>query len=445
VRGTEGRRILPGRPVKILAAAIPAVLYLVFLLATLPSVPFHPDEATYIFMSRDWDRIFTLGPLSICWNASGQSDPLQAERERDGPLTRYTIGAARALGGMAATDSNWDWSADWEQNLRRGALPSAALLFLARIPQVLLLFLAVLLMARIGWRVGGGVGAVSAGVLLAVNSQALLHGRRAMSEAGLLFGMILVIAVLLEQKRESSPALRMLLFPLLAGAALALAVSAKYSALLMAPVALAGMFLYADSAMPRRLVLGGLLRTLVLIFGFAAVFLTLDPVFWCNPFGAFSAAVVERGRLLGEQIAALQTAGPRSVLQSPILRVLALPYELFLAPPAVWDIPNYAAQTAAAEQAYLAQPLNTLTAGGILSAVFAVLAGAGLIVSVVRLFRKQADAPSILVLIWTACVLIGILVGVPILWQRYYLPLIPVSAALAAVAVSAMPKVNRQD
>jgi hypothetical protein len=45
------------------------------------------------------------------------------------------------------------------------------------------------------------------------------------------------------------------------------------------------------------------------------------------------------------------------------------------------------------------------------------------------------DLSGVLLWIWTASVLIGILVGVPILWQRYYLPLIPVCAALSAIAI----------
>ncbi len=67
--------------------------------------------------------------------------------------------------------------------------------------------------------------------------------------------------------------------------------------------------------------------------------------------------------------------------------------------------------------------------------MFAVLVFAGLIVAAVRLARKQADAGLILLAIWTASVLFGILLGVPILWQRYYLPLVPVCAALSAYTV----------
>ncbi len=422
----------------ILAAGVSACAYLYFLLATVPSVPFHPDEGTYIYMSRDLDRILSLGPLSVCWSVEKKSDPLQTERERDCPLARYAIGLARGAAGLPVTASNWDWSADWDQNLRQGAVPPDSLLAAARIPQALLLFLSVLLAARLGGRLGGGAGAIAAAVLFGLNSQVLLHARRAMSESVLLFGMILTVAVLMEQKREDGRGMRAIGFPLLSGAALALAASAKYSGLLLVPVVLTGMFFFTGGSSPRGLFLRGAGRCGVMALGFLAVFFALNPVFWCDPAGTLSAVIAERQRLMGEQLAALRSAAPGGMLGTPGLRLLAVPYQLFIAPLAFWDIPNYAAQTAAAERAYLLQPLNALTNGGLLPAVFALLVFAGLILFILRVFRKQPDFSSILLLIWFGSLLMGILIGIPILWQRYYLPLIPAGAVLSAGAVGAI-------
>jgi 4-amino-4-deoxy-L-arabinose transferase-like glycosyltransferase len=423
-----------GRAAVYLLAGLPAVLYLFFLLATLRSVPFHPDEATYIYMSRDWGRIFTHGPLSICWTGAGDSDPLQTERERDCPLTRYAI----AAGGRPAVVSNWDWSASWYQNLARGAVPSDYMLFLARIPQALFLFFTVLLMARIGWGLGGGMGAITAAVLFGLNSQILLHGRRAMSEAALLFGMVLVIAVLMEQKREWSRGIRMIGLPLLAGAALALAALAKYSGLLIAPVALAGMFVYTGESAPMKIFLRGIARCGVLILGFLAVFFVSNPVFWCDPAGTLSAVVAERSRLMADQVQALRSAAPMAVLDSIPIRLLAPFYEWFVAPPAVWEIPNYAANTSAAELAYFAQPLHSLTMGGVGSGLAAVLGLFGLGWAAAKGMRKSIDPGQLIAVFWFLTVFLGILIGVPILWQRYYLPLIPAGAALSAGAVGSI-------
>jgi 4-amino-4-deoxy-L-arabinose transferase-like glycosyltransferase len=428
-------------PLKRIVYFLLGALYLVFLLATLSSVPFHPDESTYIFMSRDLDRILAAGPLSICWTAGDESDPLQVERERDCPLARYAIGLSRLTGGLPATISNWNWSADWEQNLGQGAVPSEGLLLAARIPQALLLFLAVLLMARIGGWLGGEAGAVSAAVLLALNSQILLHARRAMSEAGLLFGMVLVIAVVLEQKESAGKILRGVLFPIGVGVALALAASAKYSGLLMALPALSGMFLGFREDSLRRTLLRGLARSGVMALGFLLVFLALNPVYWCNPLATLLAVIAQRQSLLAAQVNALRTAAPGLVLDSFPLRLLAVPYQLFIAPLAFWDVPNYAQITADSQQAYLSNPLDTLTSGGILPLLWCVLSLGGLALALGRGARRGGDGRLRILIVWFLSVFGGIVFGVPILWQRYYLPLIPVCAALSAVAIAAL--VNR--
>ena len=55
-----------------------------------------------------------------------------------------------------------------------------------------------------------------------------------------------------------------------------------------------------------------------------------------------------------------------------------------------------------------------------------------------RFLRRGSDTAWLLALIWFLCVFFGIVAGVPILWQRYYLPLIPAGAALSAGAVGAI-------
>jgi 4-amino-4-deoxy-L-arabinose transferase-like glycosyltransferase len=440
----DGRTIRRPFPLKRILYPLLGIFYLGFLLGTLSSVPFHPDEATYIYMSRDLDRILAARPVSICWNPARPTDPLQVERERDAPLTRYTIGIARALAGITATTSNWNWTADWTQNLLQGAVPSNALLLAARLPQALLLFLTVLLMARLGWHLGGEAGAVSAAALLAFNSQILLHARRAMSEGALVFGMVLVMVVVLDMKGRRSPLVRGIIFPLLAGVALAIAASAKYSGLLVAPPALAGMFLGDRDAPLRKTVLRGMARSGVMALGFLLVFLAINPVYWCHPLAALSAAIAQRQSLLAAQVNALRTAAPGLVLDSFPLRLLAVPYQLFIAPLAFWDIPNYAQITAASEYSYLSNPINTITSGGILPPAWCVLSLAGLALVVARGVRRGSDGRLRVLGVWFLSVLAGILAGVPILWQRYYLPLIPVCAALSAVAVAGLTDIARR-
>jgi 4-amino-4-deoxy-L-arabinose transferase-like glycosyltransferase len=259
-----------------------------------------------------------------------------------------------------------------------------------------------------------------------------------MSESGLLFGMILVVAVLTEQRKNAGSLFRQAGRPLMAGAALAVAVSAKHSGLLMVPVALAGLF-WVDREPPvRRMLFLGAVRAGVMLLAFLAVFLALNPVYWCDPFGTLSAVVSERQRLLGEQVQAMRIAAPMSVLDSLPIRLMAPLYEWFIAPPAFWDIPNYSEITAAAEKAYLAQPLHSLTTNPIGSLVSTVLALFGLGWAVARSNRRGEGSAWPVAPVWFVCVFFGIIAGVPILWQRYYLPLIPAAAALSAGAVGSI-------
>jgi 4-amino-4-deoxy-L-arabinose transferase-like glycosyltransferase len=111
---------------------------------------------------------------------------------------------------------------------------------------------------------------------------------------------------------------------------------------------------------------------------------------------------------------------------------------MFVAPAAFWDIPNYAQMTAASEHAYLSNPFNALTSGGILSLLWCVLSLSGLALAVVRGARRGGDGRMRILLVWFLSVFGGIVIGVPILWQRYYLPLIPLCTALSAVAIAAI-------
>jgi 4-amino-4-deoxy-L-arabinose transferase-like glycosyltransferase len=415
-----------------------AVLYLGWLLAGLRDVPFHPDETTWIYMSRDLDRLITRGPASLCWQPELAGNPLQTERERACPLPRFLIGAARRLDGQPAVASDWNWIKSWDENSAQGALPTIDELITARIPQALLVFLSTLLMIRIGWRLGGWPGAVTAAVLFGLNSQMLLHGRHAMSEASLLFGMILVAAIAIEAAERQGGKRKAFVVPLWIGFALAVALSAKLTGILMAPAALAGVYPFHEKAPLRSILLRWAGRIVVLGCAFALVFLLLNPYYWCHPVDAAAAVASSRNQVISEQIRALQFAEPGLILNSPGRRVLAVFYESFLAPLSFWDVPNYAAFTAGAERAYLANPLQTLTTGGVLSALWCVLSLAGLVVGLARSLRPGRDGKLVILWFWTLSVLGGILWEVPFMWQRYYLPLVPILVAWAVLAVSAI-------
>ncbi len=414
-------------------------IYLVWLLAALRQVPFHPDEATWIYMSRDLDRALAAGPASLCWQPGLTGDPLQVERERAAPLTRDLIGAIRMIAGFPATGVDWNWSSSWEVNFNSGAMPSEDLLFLARLPQAFLLFFAVLLAARIGWRMGGCAGAIAAALLFGLNSQVLLHGRRAMSESALMFGMVLTVTLILEVKASSGRVRRMIAAPVLVGTALALAISAKLSGLLVVPVAIAGIIAMEREFYPlRAVILRILVRLAVMTLAFLIIFLLLNPLYWCHPAAALTAVAGSRDDLLGAQLNALRMSAPGIVLDSLWLRFAAVFYEPFLAPLAFWDIPNYAAATGAAERAYLSNPIQSLTSGGIIPVLWMILIVVGMAVGIADLSKPGFRGRSVVLWVWFLGVLGGILLEIPILWQRYYLPLIPVLGVWGGLGASAI-------
>jgi hypothetical protein len=154
--------------------------------------------------------------------------------------------------------------------------------------------------------------------------------------------------------------------------------------------------------------------------------------------------VAARRELLDEQVAALRAAnGP--VVEGPAQQITALLYHLYLAPLTFWEVPNYAAATAAAEAAYQARPWQVLfhaspwsanlPAGALLLAL--TLAGLALTPRLTSHCRPTAPRCSC----WPPPG--GLLAAVrhSIAWQRYPVlpPLNACGAAQAGGCGAAMP------
>ena len=104
----------------------------IYYYATLTQVPFHPDEATYLFISTDFKRLFTQ-PLSMQYQSTSQSDLIQHYRLVDPALHRYVIGAGLAIARISPLPVDWDWSLSWQENQYRGALPDERMLTVSRL------------------------------------------------------------------------------------------------------------------------------------------------------------------------------------------------------------------------------------------------------------------------------------------------------------------------
>ncbi len=414
-------------------------VYAVAMLATLPEVPFHPDESTHIYLSQDFDRlVWQLNPASVTWQAEDAPADMRRYRLLEAPLSRYLIGLSRTLSGQRATSVpvDWNWSAAWDANVAAGALPSDPLLVAARLPATLGTVFGALLIFGIGRRVGGLVAGVSAAALYATNGELWLHGRRAMSEGLTVFAVLLAVWVIVRFGRHAA----------VVGGAVALAAAAKLTGVALLPAALLAV---GVNFWGRWRALAG--AAALLLASFVVVSWLLNPALWAAPGAGLAAMLAARTQLLAEQTATLRAAsGP--VVDGPAQQVTALLYHLYFAPLTFWEVPNYAAATAPAEAAYQAQTWQVwfhaapwsanLPAGALLL----MLTLAGLALSAWRLRRPGAGAllpEERRALLLLAAVSVGMTAAVfviPIAWQRYYVPLLPLVCLWSGVGLAALAR-----
>ena len=420
------------------------LLFAAFAMLGVPAVPFHPDESTYLYMSRDFDLLVRQGDAAaVTWQAAQQPARVIAYRLLDGPLAHYLPGAGRLLAGYGQPlPVDWDWSASWAANLAAGALPAAGLLNAARWPAAALTALSLLPLYGIGVRLGGTATGLAAAALYGLSGLVLLHGRRGMAEGPLLFFSLATIWLTLYGPR----------WPIVIGAAAALAVAAKLTALLLLPPVALVLLWQPGTYGADRPGWRSQLRAMGLwALSFAGFSWLLTPPLWAQPIAGLAAMLAARRQLLANQAGGLAQAGPGQVLSTIPERLFAMLYHVYFAPPAFWDISNYAAQTRAAELAYLAAPLQAgwhtsslstnLVAGGLVLA----LSMAGVAFAALTLIRRRSahDAHQVALIVlavWSLSAVVGLL-SINIDWQRYYLPLIPIVclwAAYGLVSVAAI-------
>ncbi len=434
-----------------LAAAALALGSLALYAAGLDGVPFHPDESTYLFMSRDFATAFLEGqPARLAWTPGAPLTPESRYRLLDGPAQRYLVGLGWWLAGERAADLNadWDWRQSWATNVAGGALPRPELLHAGRTPAAVLGALTAVLLLGLGAVLRGpGLGLVAGGLLL-LHPLMLLHARRAMAEGPLLFASALTIlaglALARLADRTTPPGWRRLTGSAAGlGAAFGLALAVKASALALVP-ALAGVvgLAFGQARWPGRQRLGALMGA-GLIAGAAAtlVFLALSPVLWRAPRLGLETALALRTALVREQTSALGEFAPQLLLPGAAERLRAAVTALTVQTPAAWDVAvaDQVAQLAPQVDAYLAAPLQhgSLWAG----AGLAGLATAGLAFSALRLGRDRcgpATRGEQAVWAWAAATLAFTLWAVPFDWQRYFLPLLPPLCLFAALGLDGL-------
>ncbi len=399
-----------------------AIIFSLFYWAGIPSVPFHPDESTQIFMSSDV-QLFFQQPTGLAWKTGAVDDPRLQLRLLDAPLTRDLIGLGRIITHSPALPTDWNWSLSWDANAATGALPSDNLLQVSRFSVAWLFPFSLVFIYLSGKKVAGGAAGLIALVLLAGNALVLLHTRRAMAESALLFTIILSFwSLVIFQKR-----------PWLTAIPIALAFAAKQSAGGLILVGLAAIIMQNWSTSKKQM--AGHLALYLAVF--LAITLLLNPFLWADPLGAASAAFAARQDLLQKQVADYSRLMPQMVLATLPERILGIGSHLFFTPLQFAESANYLAQTQASIDAYLAGPIQNLVRDFIGGGIFFFLSLAGFILAIVT-FKKQGRTFKQnvgLMILATLAISISLVSSIPLAFQRYVIPAVPFTVLWAAFGV----------
>jgi hypothetical protein len=425
IRFFKRTRLLDGLWVLALAA---------YVLAGTPDVPFHGDESTTIWMSRDYYYIFIQRDLDM---VRYSDPPLNATEQHlrliAGTVNKYLYGFAWHADGFTVDQLNeqWDWGGDWEYNQTTGHAPTRDLLLTARWTSALLLAGGVALIFAIGRMASGAPAAYLASLYYALNPALLLNGRRAMMEGSLIFFALLVVlaGLLLLQKRSWWAAI-------LLGIASGLAVASKHPnafvvVLVFAICGLVGVFesirqadeeaFDPDDLDPRTMQFATrdpyALLTMLIAAGVLAlaVFFALTPVWWDDPFERVGQVISERQQVLDLQVSLY------GGYDGPQDRLAGFLRQTFVVDPQYYEVPGWENFISDQIGAYEDTPWAGVSIGGSVPGAIVMV---GLIVlglwSLLRDPHRLQEV-RLLVAVWGAGMLILLAAITPLEWQRYYL------------------------
>ena len=408
----------------ILAAIIGIASWFYF--SNLDNVPFHPDEATQIFMSTDVDQ-FIDNPFSLAWSPGNSPDPRLRYRLIDAPLTRTVIGVARIITGYPPLPQDWNWSESWQTNQASGALPPNNLLHLARLSVAVFFPFTLLCLYFAVKETFTPLPAMVATLLFAFNTLILLHTRRAMAESLLVFFICLSLFSLVKFTEK----------PWLTAFPIALAINAKQSALPLVLVGLFTILIYSPiSKKGAKVIALEILNYTAIII---SIYLLLNPVLWKFPLQAFQESWMIRSELTRQQIFTLQSADGQKVLLSIPQKLAGLIGNLFITAPAIQDVGNYTNELQAASHVYLANKIHVLFRGFTGGAVVLILSLTGIFLPK-KFVGDSTEKKRITWVFLTASIfqLIANLTLFPLPFQRYVITLVPHTCVWCAVGVAAL-------
>ncbi len=419
---------------------------MVYIAAGMPLAPFHADESMQIYTSQDFWTVFIDEDLEdVITNPPYNLDSDAQLRILNGSVNRYTIGLAWMLNDQSRRDlpqsPGWNWGVSYEDNIDKGYRLDPDLLNLSRLPSTIFLMLCVPLMGWLGRGAGGRIGFFVATALFVFSPPILLNGRRAMQEGSMLFFGLLTIgtAALIAQtrtRRQQTGCLFWLFFVV----ASALTVASKHTGIVFVAGGF-GWILIGDIV---RLTARGIPALINLVVGLfvalvvtAALTFALLPALWNeNPLQRIEELIAVRADLLEIQTQAF----PETVIPTVEERFNTMLEQPFTAPLMYYEAPSWSEYTIIQDEiaAYEASPLSGISwdQAGVLPTVLALL-GIGLALVALMNPRTERRVFSAGILVWLG-VTVAALAFNPLEWQRYYLPLLPITFLLVTLAIGAL-------
>ncbi len=390
-------------------------------------VPFHPDETSLLYQSRDLEAFFSQ-PQSLIYEPSEPLDPAGEYRALNAPLPKYVLGLGRIAAGYGpdSVATDWDWGLSWRANLDRGAMPPRGAVLGGRLASTVLLLLGAAAIYLVGVALDGRMTGLFAALLLGVNALALVHGRRAMAEGTLIFGVSIALLGAVHAPRR----------PWLAGLAAAAAFGSKHSALPIAAVALA-----ASTGIFSKSFEGSLRGTLKTSGAFLVALILLNPFLWRAPLAASALMVASRQDLLQRQTAVTDLLAPYGSLDTVVERLASLLGHLFIVPPQFQEIGNYRVALQPAIDSYLQFPGHDILRGPLLGGIMLGLA----VVGVVGALRGGRGLPGVATVLSAATLVQAavLLAANPLPVQRYYIPLLPLVVLWQAQGLAELRRATR--
>ena len=384
---------------------------------TLKAVPFHPDEATYLYMSDDFTQILQ-DPLSMAYQPGQSMDLRTHYRLMDPPITRLYLGFARAITATPSIQNDWDWTLTWQENLTGGNLPSAEAILIGRIALGLFLPFICAFIYRTATSLMGHWPAIFTTGLFAINPLVLLHFRRNMAEAMLLFFTTWFLMLLSDRKKHS------IMLPVI----FTLAINSKQTAIFLAP-AYAIYFFRCISQSPKRE--WGKFIGSFLILPILLTFL-VNPVAWKAPIATIRAAITERNTLLQGNEYFLQEYQPEVLHQNTAERFLTVIYHTAFEPLALDDFSNYRETQQSSFDQYNNNKIHNHDRNLLVGSISVIIVISSVLMQLLQLWKQRKRKPNknfswVFIHITFFSVLFGLSI-LSSIYQRYVVILIPLTS-----------------